>query len=139
MKNSSQLRPAFTILEILISVIIITTSIIPILKIHSSQNEQIVYLSERNSRTLSDSLYLSKDILRYHKSTKSAYDILENELKINSLESRRILKKDARNISIPPALIIAPPSEVPGPSFMVQEVKLKGQHSANYWHFEIAP
>ena len=57
-----QFRPAFTIIEILISVIIISLAIIPVLKIHTENHKQIVYISERNKRALQDSLYLSENM-----------------------------------------------------------------------------
>lgn len=133
----TQLRAAFTIIEILISVLILTTSIVLVLKIHASEKEEIVYISERNKRTLSDSLYLTKEILKHHKTTKSAYDILENEIRVKNLESRNILKEDERSVFIPKSIILLPPAELGGPSSVIQEVKIKGKHSAIYWHFEI--
>ncbi|RUM67114.1 MAG: hypothetical protein DSZ06_01980, partial [Sulfurospirillum sp.] len=82
LSNNKHLRPAFTIIEILVSVIIISYSIVYVLKIHSSNREQIIYLSERNKRSLEDSLYVTKDILKYHKETKTAYELLEREFDI---------------------------------------------------------
>ena len=137
--TSKKLRPAFTIIEILVSVIILSYSIVYVLKIHSSNRTQIVYISERNKRTLSDSLYLSKEVLKYHKSTKSAYDLVENDIRPKALNSRKLLKEDERAIFIPQAIILVPPAELGGPTSLIQEVKLKGAHSAIYWHFEINP
>ena len=135
--SSIKLRPAFTIIEILVSVIILSYSIVYVLKIHSSNHEQIVYISERNKHTLSDSLYLSKEVLKHHKGTKSAYDLIENDIRLKNLDSRRILKKDTRSIFIPQAIILTPPTEIAGPTSVIQEVKLKGKHSSSYWHFKI--
>ena len=132
------LRPAFTIIEILVSVLIISVSIIYVLKIHSSNREQIIYISERNKRALNDSLFLSREVLRHHKEQKSAYDLLEREhFRIRELESREILKKEKRDIFIPEEIVIVPPPDVPGPSAVVNEAKLKGEHASNYWHFRI--
>ncbi len=141
MQTSSHkhLRPAFTIIEILVSVIILSYSIVYVLKIHSSNHEQIVYISERNKHTLSDSLYLSTEVLKYHKDKKSAYDLLENDIKLKNLQSRNILKEDERSVFIPHPIVLTPPPELGGPSFVIQEVKLKGKHSAIYWHFELNP
>ncbi|NOR55747.1 MAG: hypothetical protein GQ531_06015 [Sulfurovum sp.] len=137
--SHKHLRPAFTIIEILVSVIILSYSIVYVLKIHSSNHEQIVYISERNKHTLSDSLYLSKNVLKYHKNKKSAYELVENDIKLKELESRNILKEDERSVFIPQAIIVTPPAELGGPSFVIQEVKLKGEHSSIYWHFELNP
>ena len=136
-KTQQALRAGFTILEILISVIIISFSIIYVLKIHTSNHEQIVYISERNKRALEDSLYLTKNILKHHQDKKSAYDILERQIRIKELDSRDILKKNERKIFIPEEIRIVPPPNTPGPTATVNEVKLKGKHSSIYWHFKI--
>jgi hypothetical protein len=131
------LRPAFTIIEILISVIIISFSIVYVLKIHSENHAQIVYLTERNNRSLEDSLYLSAHILDYHKDTKSAYDLIERDVRIKELDSRELLKENERSIYIPDEIQIIPPPETRGPTAIVNEIKLKGEHSSIYWHFKI--
>jgi len=131
------LRSAFTIIEILISVIIISFSIIFVLKIHSSNHKQIVYLSERNKRSLEDSLYLSLNVLNHHKDKKSAYDLIEKDIRIKELESREILKKNEREIYIPDEILISPPPDTGGPTAIVNEIKLKGKYSSVYWHFKI--
>jgi len=130
-------RPAFTIIEILISVIIISFAIIFVLKIHTDNHEQIVYISERNTLSLQDSLYLDKDILKYHRDNKTAYDILEKHFKIKESESREILKKNSRDIFIPEEIEILPPTDQPGPSALVNEVMLKNTHSSIYYHFRL--
>ena len=65
-----------------------------VLKIHTDNREQIIYISERNKLSLQDSLYLSTNIMRYHKDDKTAYEILEKFFKIKESESREILKKN---------------------------------------------
>ena len=136
-RDNKHLRPAFTIIEILVSVIIISYSIVYVLKIHTSNHEQIVYLSERNKRSLEDSLYGTRDILKYRKDTKNAYEILQQYFNITKDKSREILKKNRRSIFIPEKIIITPPPETNGPTVVVNEVKLKGIHSSIYWHFKI--
>ncbi len=131
------LRPAFTIIEILISVIILSFAILFVLKVHTDETEQIVYISERNTLSLQDSLYLSPNILRYHKDTKSAYAILEKYFKIKEQKSREILKSNERDIFIPEETRVLPPQEIQGPNATVNEIMLKGQHSAIYHRFKI--
>lgn len=132
-----QFRPAFTIIEILISVIILSLAIIPVLKIHTENHEQIVYISERNKRALQDSLYLGSNILQHHKDNKSAYDILERSFKINEQESREILKKSSRDIFIPEEIKVISAEEQGGPAAIVNEVMLKDKHSSYYFHFRL--
>ncbi|EIF50529.1 hypothetical protein [Sulfurovum sp. AR] len=132
-----QLRPAFTIIEILISVIILSLAILPVLKVHTDNQEQIIYISERNKRALQDSLYLDTAIFQQHKETKSAYDILTGSFKINELKSREILKKNHKDIYIPEEIRITPLPEEGGPTAIVNEVMLKDKHSSNYYFFTL--
>ena len=133
------LRPAFTIIEILVSVIIISLAIIPVLKLHTSNHEQIVYISERNKRALQDSLYLDSTIYRYHRDTKTAYDILRNLFKVNDTKSREILRNTQRDIFIPEPIEIIPEDEQGGggPTATVNEVMLKGKHSSVYYQLKL--
>ena len=132
-----QLRPAFTIIEILISVIIISLAIIPVLKIHTENHEQIVYISERNKRALQDSLDLSSNILQHPQDNKTADAILDRWFKIKEQESREILKKSSRDVFIPEEIKILPVPEQGGPTAIVNEVMLKDKHSSNYYHFKL--
>lgn len=132
-----RLRPAFTIIEILISVIILSLAIVPVLKVHTDNHEQIVYISERNKRALQDSLYLDTAIFQQHKETRSAYEILAGSFKINELKSREILKKNSREIYIPEEIRITPLPEQGGPTAIINEVMLKGKHSSRYYQFTL--
>ena len=118
------LRPAFTIIEILVSVIIISVSIVYVLKLHSQNREQIVYISERNKLSLQDSLFLTDDVTRYHKDKKVAYEVLEKHFKVKELKSRELLKKHTRNFFIPEPVRILP-DEGYGPTAIVDEIKIK--------------
>jgi len=132
------LRPAFTIIEILVSVIIISLAIIPVLKLHTSNHEQIVYISERNKRALQDSLYLDSNVLSYHQDTKTAYDILGRLFKVTDTKSREILRDNHRDIFIPEPIEIIPTEEQGGgPTATINEVMLKGQHSSIYYHLKL--
>ena len=131
------LRPAFTIIEILVSVLILSGAIVYILQIHSARQEQIIYISERNTHAFEDSLYLGTDTLKYHDESKNAFTLIEKEFKIKEFQSRDILKKTKRELFVPEEIYILPPSDVPGPSAVAKEVRLKGEYSSRYWHFEI--
>ncbi len=132
-----RMRPAFTLIEILISVAILSVSFLFVLKIHTDNREHIIYLSERNRHSLQDSLFLSKNILRHHKDTKTAYEILRKHFKVREDESRQALKKSSRSIYIPHEIKIVPPPDIGGPTALVNEVKLKDKHSSIYWHVKI--
>jgi len=131
------MRPAFTLIEILIAVSILSVAFLYVLQVHTDNRKHIIYLSERNKNSLQDSLFLSKNILRHHKDTKTAYEILQRHFKIKEDESRQALKKIERSIYIPKEIKIIPPPDQGGPTALVNEVKLKDKHSANYWHVKI--
>lgn len=132
-----KLRSAFTIIEILISVIILSIAILYVLQIHTSNHEQIIYISERNKYSLEDSLYLTNNILKYNKDNKNAYELLDKEMKIKEFESREILKDTNRSIFIPEEIRILPPPTIQGPTAVINEVKLKGAYSSIYWHIKL--
>lgn len=134
MKNSTK---AFTIIEVLISVMIISFAIIFVLKLHTENEKQIIYISERNKLSLQDSLYLTLNILDHDKDNKTAYDILESHFKIKELESREILKKQTRDINIPEEIKIIPPPEQRGPVAIVNEVMIKDKYSSIFYHFKL--
>ncbi len=132
-----KLRPAFTIIEILISVIIISGSIIYALKIHSENHKHIVYLSERNKLSLQDSLFLGRETIRYHKSKKNAHDVIQRYFKVEDQKSRALLKKAFREYYIPERITILPPPEIGGYTALVDEIKIKGIYSSYYFHFKL--
>lgn len=131
------LRPAFTIIEVLVSVIILSFAIIFVLKIHKENRSQILYISERNKHSLQDSLFLTSNILKYHKDSKTSYDILEKVFRVKELESRKILKSFERDIYIPEVIQIIPPTDQPGPTAMVNEILIKDQYSSSFFRFKI--
>jgi len=131
------LRPAFTIIEIIISVIIISVSIIYVLKLHSQNHAQIVYISERNKLSLQDSLFLTDDVIKYHKDKKDAYEVLRKHFKVKESKSRELLKKNSRDFFIPEPLNLLP-AEGYGPTAIVDEIKIKDKYSSSYFRFKIS-
>ncbi|RRS31379.1 MAG: hypothetical protein P794_04145 [Epsilonproteobacteria bacterium (ex Lamellibrachia satsuma)] len=130
-------RPAFTIIEILVSVIILSGSIVYVLKIHSQNHEQIVYISERNKLSLQDSLFLTDNVYKYHRERKAAYEVLQKYFKIKDLKSREILKKTSREFFIPEPVKIIPPDETGGFSALLDEIKMKDKYSSYYFHIKL--
>ncbi len=130
-------RDAFTIIEVLISVIILSISILLVVKIHSDNHEQIIYISERNKLSLQDSLFTSPDILSYHMDNRSVYDIIGKSIKIKETESREILKDITREIYLPDMIEILPAQDQQGPTAIVNPVMIKDKYSSIYYHFKI--
>lgn len=132
-------RPAFTLIEVLISVLIISGSIVYVLKIHSQTHEQIVYISERNKVSLQDSLFLSEASLQYHKKKKDAYEVLRRYFRVEDMKSREILKNISREFIIPEAIQLSADEEGEGaPSATVEEIKINDTFSSSYFHFKIS-
>jgi prepilin-type N-terminal cleavage/methylation domain-containing protein len=132
-----EMTPAFTLIEILISVMILSISIVAVFKIYNENQDRIVYVSERNRHALEDSLFLGTEVLRYHKEERSAYDLLQQEIKPTNDKSREILKMLRRDIYIPEPLKISSGTEEGGLTVQAEEIKLKGIFSSSYYHFKI--
>ena len=132
-----QIRPAFTIIEVLVSVVILSGAILYTLQIHSQNHQQIVYLSEQNKHALQDSLFLLPNVQKYHKEERSAYDLLQDSFHISDLKNRELLKKTTRKFFIPEETILTPPEGTVSYKVLIDEIKLKGTHSSTYFHFII--
>lgn len=134
--KKTHLRPAFTLIEILVSVLILSGSIVYALQIHSQNHAQILYISERSKLSLQDSLFLGEDARSYHKDTKEAYEVLKKYFKITDLKSREILKHISRTYTIPEPIQLT--SEEEGaPAAIIEEIKIKDKYTASYFHFKI--
>lgn len=130
------MKPAFTLIEVLVSVLILSGSIVYALQIHSQNREQILYISERSKLALQDSLFLTENARAYHKEKKEAYDIISPYFRIDDLKSREIFKQISREYFIPEPIQLT--SEEEGqPSATVEEIKIKDNFSSSYFHFKI--
>jgi len=130
------LRHAFTLIEVLVSVLILSGTIVYALKIHSQNKEQIIYISERSKLSLQDSLFVSDNSIRYHKDKKEAYDVLRKYFKVEDQKSREILKKISREYFIPESIKLIT-DETEAPAAVIDEIKIKDKFSSSYFHFKI--
>lgn len=130
-------RKAFTLIEVLVSVLILSGAIVYILNVYNRNHEQILYIAGRNAHALEDSLFLSTESLDYHKSEKNAYDILRQSVKIDDFDSRKALKSVKRSIFIPESIRIVPEEETEGTSATIDKIMLKGDYSSIYYHFKM--
>jgi len=133
--KTDAMKPAFTLVEVLISVLILSGSIVYALKIHSQNYEQILYISERSKLALQDSLLLTENAHAYHKEKKEAYDVISPYFRIDNLKSREILKRISREYFIPEPIQLT--SEEDQPSATLEEIKIKDKFSSSYFHFKI--
>jgi len=130
-------RPAFTLIEILVSVLILSGAIVYVLKVHSQNREQIIYVSKRNLHALEDSLFLAESAFRYHQSDKNAYDLLQNDLRPENTQSRHLLRNIKRHIYLPEPINLLPEEETQGPAAVIREIKLKGTYPASFYRFDL--
>ncbi|MBD3790405.1 MAG: prepilin-type N-terminal cleavage/methylation domain-containing protein [Campylobacterales bacterium] len=130
------LRQGFTLIEVLISVVIISVSIIFVMKLHNDNYNEAIYISERNKLALEDSLFLTPSVARYHKDTKDAYTLLHDNFKIEEDKSRQLLKKKERDINIPEPIEIILPPAAGGYTVTVDRVLLRGNHSSEYFRIK---
>ncbi len=133
-KNSS--TQAFTLIEVLISVLIISGSIVYSLQIYSQNHEQVQYVSQRAKVSFQDSLFITTDVLSYNKDQKEAYDIVNKYFRVDNSKSREILKSISREYHIPEAVKIGSDVE-DAPSATIEEIIIKDRYSSSYFHFKL--
>jgi prepilin-type N-terminal cleavage/methylation domain-containing protein len=124
------LKRGFTIIEIIVSVIIISVVVLGITKINRQNVYMTQYVSMRNKTELSNSLFLTREAFKYDKSEKSAYDLLKMNIKND--KTRAYLKKLQRKIyiddDIPLEKMIIP--------LQLKAIMLKSKYSTKYYRFE---
>jgi prepilin-type N-terminal cleavage/methylation domain-containing protein len=122
------MRRAFTILEVLVSVTLISIVVLGIIKIES-QNQQIAhYIAGRVKSELANTLFLVPRVMKHNKDEKSAYDLLDHLHGDKDL-TRQALKKITRKIHIGDPL---PLGELPIP-VEVRAIMLKSEYSTRYY------
>ncbi len=124
------MKSAFTIIEIIVSVIIISIVVLGITKINKQNIEMAKYISNRNKSELSNTLFLTTEVFKYNKSKKDAYTLLR-EMKITKLETRQYLKSIKRKIYIQKDIKL---QRTPIP-LKLNAIMLQNQYSTKYYRF----
>jgi len=124
------LKKAFTIIEIIISTIIISIVVIGLMKINKQNIAMAEYISNRNKSELSNSLFLTKEAFKYDKSQKDAYTLLHN-MHINNSKTIEYLKKLKRKIYVEKDV---PIQKMPVP-IRLDAIMLKSKYSTRYYRF----
>lgn len=125
---------AFTIIEVLISVVLISIVALGAIKMQQESRSMALYLSDRSKIELSNTLFLGKEVMRYHKDKKDAYTLIERNFKITDFESREILKKTYRTIFISEPIELTEGDTLP---IKLNEILLKDKYPARFLHFEV--
>lgn len=129
------MRPAFTLIEILVSIVILATSIVYVMKIYEQKHAQTAYIIQRNSAALSDSLFLTEDALRYSKKEKNAYDMLHDTFRNIPDKTGMLLKQTKRKIYVSAPVKLMESDD--GPNAEVRKLILKDTFTASYHRFKV--
>jgi len=124
---------AFTIIEVLVSVVLISIVVLGVIKIEQDSKRISLYLLDRGKVELSNTLFLGRDIKKYHKDEKDAYSIISSRFKISKLKDREVLREIKRKI------FISDPVELSDDLIpvVIDEIMLKDQYSSRFMHFEV--
>jgi prepilin-type N-terminal cleavage/methylation domain-containing protein len=93
------MRHGFTLIEILVSVMLISLVVAGILEIRSRQTDMADYIARRAKEELSATLFLKKEFLPYNREEKDAYTLLR-DMGIKKLQTREVLKKERGKLFI---------------------------------------
>ncbi len=132
------MRKAFTLIEVIMSVIIVSIVVMGAMKLQDRNRDMAIYIQQRGSSELDNSLFLTTKVYKYNKSEKSAYELVRDEFNIKNDDSREVLKKITKKINITEdkdiPISIEEGSE-PIFTFYTNEVLLKGKYPARYYNF----
>ncbi len=122
------MKRAFTLMEILVSVMLISIVLLGIAKIESQNIGVAHYLSNRIESEFANSLFLGSKISNYNKEKLTAYDALK-DFNIDNLDTKRVLKNIDRVVTTQNQI---PIEELPI-SVNLNAIMLKGDFSAIYY------
>ena len=126
------MRRAFTIIEIFVSVMIISVVILGITKIAQRNISMAHYIGVRANSELQNSLFLAVTFDMDLKNKQiDAYSILKNRIKLKDGKARDILKHIERNVTISEPIDIGD-VELPV-DVEIRAIMIKGDYSARYY------
>ncbi|MDM5272612.1 type II secretion system protein [Sulfurovum sp. zt1-1] len=131
-----QQRAGFTLIEVIVSVMIISFVVMSLMEIQSRSKDNAVYLSQRNKAAFLDSFYLLDESSKYHKKNKNAYELVQPYFKNIDDDSKDILKKISRDIIVPEPIAVPAPEESTVKAEVTRMI-LKDQYSSSYFQFKL--
>ncbi|CAA6813623.1 MAG: Unknown protein [uncultured Sulfurovum sp.] len=132
-------KKAFTLIEVIMSVIIVGIVVMGALQIQAQNSDMAEYLLKRGNSELDNALFLTKKVQRYSNDKKNAYDLIVDEFSIKDFDSRDVLKKIEKKINITEALPVPvgmDENEAPMFIFYTNEILLNGDYPARYYTFK---
>ena len=133
------MKKAFTLIEVIMSVIIVSIVVMGAMKLQDKNRDMAIYISQRGNSELDNSLFLTKQAYRYDKDEKDAYELLRDRFNIKDSKSKEILKHIRKKINITEEKDIPITITEDGPpvfTFYTNEILLKGKYPARYYNFK---
>ena len=125
------MKKGFTLIEIIVSVVIIAIVTLTLAKINKQNAKMVNYINLRNKNELSNTLFLSPEATKYNKSEKDAYTLL-SRMGIKNSKTRAYLKKLKRKIYVQNAIT----TEEMAVPVKLNAIMLKSQFSTRYYRFK---
>jgi len=134
----NNIKKAFTLIEVIMSVIIVSIVVMGALQLQEQNSDMATYLLKRGNAELDNALFLTDRVQRYDKSKKNAYDLLVDDFQIKDDQSRQLLKKIEKKINITEVAPIPIGTEETGVlfTFYSNEILLNGKYPARYYTFK---
>jgi competence protein ComGF len=129
---------SFTLIEVIMSVIIVSIVVMGAMKLQDKNRDMVIYISQRGSSELDNSLFLTPKVYKYNKEEKDAYELLRYEFNIKDDKSREALKKISKHINVTEDKEIPITLNKNGEPifiFYTNEVLLKGKYPSRYYNF----
>ena len=123
---------AFTIIEVLVSVVLISIVALGAVKLRQESRAMALYLSDRSKSELSNTLFLGKEVMSRNYRESSANALISQTFKLSDDASREILKESKRSIFISDPIKLSD-STLP---IRANEIMIKGNYPARFFHFE---
>ena len=139
MNSKYKYKKAFTLIEVIMSVMLVGIIVMGLLKLQAQNTDMAEYLLKRGNSELDNALFLTKKVQRYTNDKKNAYDLLVDEFSIKDFDSRDILKKIEKKINITESLPVPVgmnENEAPMFIFYTNEILLNGDYPARYYTFK---
>jgi len=131
MQKKSHYHQGFTLIELIVSVILISIVIMGILKLQAQTRDMAFYISNRGKAEFVNTLFTLDEVQKYHKSNKDAYTIISQRFKFEDFGTKDILEKTKRDIFISEPLELDEDQAIP---FKVYQIKLRGDGSASSFY-----
>lgn len=127
-------KKAFTIIELLISVVLISIVIAAILQMQQQTRDMAVYITDRSKSEFTNTLFAIDESERYHNSEKDAYTLIAQSFRFDDFKNKEILEKKKKNIFVTDALKLVEIEDMPPIPFEIKKVLLKGSNSSSIFY-----